>query len=79
MSMKEITIGCENWSYEVQGSYTYIYDEDGESPLQLGWVATEGEIRAAAYGYGRGLKMGHKMGEASKMADIKKVLGIPVL
>ena len=79
MSAKEIQIGCKTWAYEVDGSYTNITDPDGEITIQLSWVATEGEVRAAAYGLCDGIRIGRKLGEGRKMADIKKVLGIPVL
>ena len=77
MGAKEIHIGCEAWAYEIEGTHTNICDPDGELALQLGWAATEVEVRAAAYGFGAGWRVGRKFGEAAKLAEIQRVLCIP--
>ena len=69
-----IEIGCETWSYEIEENYTYIMDEDGEPAITLRWQATEGEIKAAAYGYGAGLRKGKKAGRIEKAHEIKAAL-----
>lgn len=76
MSVKQIQIVSESWSYDIVGGYTYIYDEDGDDAITLRWKANEGEIKAAAYGYGAGLRVGRKCGEATKLAEIQRALGI---
>lgn len=77
MSAKEIKIGSETWAYEIEEHYTYILDPDGEPALRLRWAATEGEVRAAAYGFGAGQRIGRKIGEAANLAEIQRVLCIP--
>ena len=76
MNAIEVDIGCETWAYEVIDSYTNIIDPDGNHALQLRWPATENEVKAAAWGFGAGLKMGQKVGEAAKLAEIQRVLCI---
>jgi hypothetical protein len=72
--MKEIEIGCETWSYVIDGEYTHIADSDGEPAVVLRWKATEGEVRAAAYGYGAGKKTGKTAGRKEKAHEIKRAL-----
>ena len=76
MTTKELKLGKSTWSYGVEEFYTNIFDEDGELCLQLNWKATEKEALAAAEGMRHGLLCGFANGEASKLSEIKKVLGI---
>ena len=68
----EITIGCETWSYEVDGSYTTIYSPDGESILHLWWVMNEGEVKAAVWGWIKGCHLGRKQGKAIRIAESRQ-------
>ena len=74
MTQIEIQIGSETWAYEYDENYTHIYDDDGERVVVLRWRATDGEIRAAAYGFGAGRHIGKKQGAAEKVAEIKRAL-----
>lgn len=76
MVVKELKLGKETWSYGVEEFYTNIFDEDGELCLQLNWKATEKEALAAAEGMRKGLSCGFANGEASKIVEIKRALGI---
>jgi len=78
MSFKRVEIGSELWGYEIEGLYTHIFNEDGETVFTLRWaVKSEDEVRAGIYGYGTGLKIGKLCGESSKLAEIQRVLCIP--
>jgi hypothetical protein len=72
----KIEIGRETWEYEIEGDYTHISDDEGEVRVTLRWAASEGEIRAAAYGFGAGMRLGIAAGEAKKLAEIQRVLQI---
>lgn len=76
MELIEIQIGRETWFYGVDEFHTNILDEDGELCLQLNWKATKQEAIAAAEGMRKGLTLGFANGEAYKITEIKRALGI---
>ena len=74
---KTIQIGREEWSYEIEGDYTHIWDPDDVHAVVLRWASSEKEITAAAYGYGSGCRHGVVVGGKKKLEQIKAVLEIP--
>jgi len=74
--MTKIQIGCEEWSYEIEDSYTHIFDSNDEPALTLRWVATESEVKAAAYGFGAGSRIGFGAGVLHQQRAIMKALGV---
>lgn len=74
---KKIEIGHEVWSYLIEGGYTYIYSPNNSescSTIALRFIATQNEITAAAYGWGFGIIEGTRIGEQSKIKEIKRAL-----
>lgn len=77
-TMTAVYIGIETWSYEIEGNYTNVCNDDGEHVCQLPWaVKDEVEVRAAAYGFGAGRRLGEQFGRATQLREIQKALGIP--
>ncbi|MFA7219059.1 MAG: hypothetical protein WC119_00845 [Synergistaceae bacterium] len=74
--MKKIELGSDDIYYQIEGSYTHIFDDEGEPLLTLRWAASETEIAATAYGFGAGRKIGIIIGRLEKEFEIKRVLGI---
>lgn len=77
MSDKVIQIGNEEWTYTIQGEYTHIWDADGVRAVCLRWKATEGEIKAAAYGYGAGHRAGEDVGRKKAIITVRRALALP--
>jgi hypothetical protein len=76
---KQIHILGDFWFYEIFGSHTNILDPHYNVVMQPKGRLTIKEVRAAIDGYAVGFRDGKKKGEYSKIAEIKRVLNIPLL
>ena len=74
--LSAVEIGTETWYYSVGGMYTRVYDEDVQLAFYLPFLAAAGEVKAAAYGYGRGFQRGKAVGSAEKVEAIRQALGL---
>ena len=72
----EIEIGNSVFMYKHTENYTKILDTEGEIIMELRWIATEREVKAAVYGYLDGEKIGRILGRVGLQYDIKKLLEI---
>lgn len=72
----ELEIGMDIVYYKIEGSYTYLYNEDYQRLGFLRWAANEKEVTAAFYGYGMGYTQGKLDGANDKVFEIRKSLGL---
>ena len=77
MTNHPIQVGRELWSWQVNGAYTEILDEEGDFTFEINPVTEDVTVIASCIeAYGRGYAAGKKAGRIEKVSEIRFVLGI---